>query len=134
MSITSERILEAKNKTGLSYGGLSKITNIQRSTLHRYATGNITNIPIESIEQIAKAANLNPAYLIGWTDDSRIGGVQTMSKFSPPNLNITLNGGKEALDLLNQIYAKQKEVEALQEKLAATPITFAVENSYEQEE
>ena len=58
-----------------------------------------------------------------------------MSKFSPQNLNITLNGGKEALDLLNQIYAKQKEVEALQAKLVATPIAFTVQNpDFEQEE
>ena len=52
-----------------------------------------------------------------------------MDKFRPQNLNITLSGGKEALDLLNQIYEKQREVEALRIKLAETPITFTVQSS-----
>lgn len=63
------RILESLQKSELSYGELSNITGIPKSALQRYATGETGKIPIDRIEAIAKATNVSPSYLMGWTDD-----------------------------------------------------------------
>lgn len=69
MSKRSERILAAIQKAGLSYNELSKLTNIPKSALQRYATGETEKIPIDRIETISKAVNVPAQYIMGWTDD-----------------------------------------------------------------
>lgn len=69
MSKRSERILAAIQKAGLSYNELSKLTNIPKSALQRYATGETEKIPIDRIEAISKAVNVPAQYIMGWTDD-----------------------------------------------------------------
>ena len=66
MSEISKRILNAINNSELSYGELSKLTNIPKSALQRYATGETEKIPINRIEAIAKATGTTAAYLMGW--------------------------------------------------------------------
>lgn len=67
MSAMSDRILTAINNSNLSYGELSKLTNIPKSALQRYATGETEKIPIDRIESIAKATHVTPEYLMGWS-------------------------------------------------------------------
>ncbi len=66
MSTLSERILAAISKAGLSYSELSAKTGIPKSALQRYATGETTKIPAESIELIARATKVSPITLMGW--------------------------------------------------------------------
>ena len=69
----SERILKAISDSNLSYGQLSQITNIPKSALQRYATGQTEKVPIDRIEKIAKATGVSSSYLMGWeeaTDDN----------------------------------------------------------------
>ena len=42
---------------------------VGRSTVLRYETGVVTNIPSDKIEAIARMFSVSPAYLMGWTDD-----------------------------------------------------------------
>lgn len=42
---------------------------ISRQTMSRYETGVIGNIPSDKIEALAKALNVSPGYLMGWTDE-----------------------------------------------------------------
>ncbi len=65
MENISNRILNVINDANLSYGELSKLTQIPKSALQRYATGE-TKIPIDRVEKIAKATNVSAAFLMGW--------------------------------------------------------------------
>ena len=68
MSKRSDRIFEAIKKSGLSYGELSKRTNIPKSALQRYATGETEKVPIDRIKLIAQATHVSDIYLMGWDD------------------------------------------------------------------
>ena len=66
MSDLSNRILRLIEDKGLSYGELAEMTNIPKSALQRYATGETEKIPLPRIEIIANALGVSSAYLIGW--------------------------------------------------------------------
>jgi len=68
MSEISDRLLQVINYRDISYGDLAKATNIPKSALQRYATGETEKIPIDRLETIAGALNVSTAYLMGWTD------------------------------------------------------------------
>lgn len=70
MSEISQRIIAAMRNADLSYGELSKITNIPKSALQRYATGATEKIPLDRIDAIAKATNVTSAFLLGWSFQS----------------------------------------------------------------
>lgn len=74
MSDISKRILNALLEKGISYSELSEHTNISKSALQRYATGQTEKIPIDRLQRIADAIGTTPAYLMGWADhqDSRL--------------------------------------------------------------
>ncbi len=56
-------------KITISYGELSKKTNIPKSALQRYATGETEKIPITRIEVIAKALNTTAQFIMGWDEN-----------------------------------------------------------------
>jgi transcriptional regulator with XRE-family HTH domain len=69
MSDISNRILFLIEKNDISYGELSKITNIPKSALQRYATGETEKIPLDRLEKIADALNVSASYLMGWEEN-----------------------------------------------------------------
>ena len=72
ISDISSRILQLIESNGISYGELSKATDIPKSALQRYATGETTKIPIPRVESIAHALGVTAAYLMGWeTQDGK---------------------------------------------------------------
>ncbi len=70
MSQLSERILSAIQEKNLSYGDLSEATGIPKSALQRYATGETTKIPLDRVQAIAAALNINTEWLLGWEQSS----------------------------------------------------------------
>ena len=66
MNPVSDRILAIITAKDISYGELSKLTGIPKSALQRYATGQTAKIPIDRVETIAKALNVDSAVLLGW--------------------------------------------------------------------
>ena len=60
------RIKSRREELGMSYQALSEKVGISKSTLQRYETGYIKNMPIDKLEEIANALNVSPAYLMGW--------------------------------------------------------------------
>lgn len=64
-----KRIKEKRLELGLSLHELSKKTGISSSTLQRYETGYISNIPLSRLKPLAKALGVTPSYLIGWEDE-----------------------------------------------------------------
>lgn len=65
-----ERIKEARLRKGLTLEQLGKAANIGKTTIMRYETGAIANIPSDKIEMIAKALSVTPAYIMGWDEES----------------------------------------------------------------
>ena len=59
------RMREAREKQGISYAELARYTNMSKSTLQRYETGAIQDIPISKLIDIARALNVSEQYLIG---------------------------------------------------------------------
>ena len=70
MNEISTRILKLITEKQISYGELSKKTNIPKSALQRYATGTTEKIPLDRLEAIAEALHTTTAYLQGYIDDS----------------------------------------------------------------
>lgn len=69
MEEIAKRIYDSIRKSGYSYGELSRITNIPKSALQRYATGETPKIPIDRVEKIASATNVSARYLMGWDEE-----------------------------------------------------------------
>lgn len=63
------RIKALRNNLKRSQEWVAEQSNTTRQTIHRYETGEITNIPSDRIEKIAKALNVTPGYLMGWEDN-----------------------------------------------------------------
>ena len=64
-----ERIKALRLKRGMKQTSLADVAGLQKQTLYKYEQGVITNIPLRTIEALAKALNVSPAYLVGWDDD-----------------------------------------------------------------
>ena len=69
MSETSDRLLAIIKEKDISYGELSKLTGIPKSVLQRYATGFTSKIPVDRLQLIARALNVDP-YTIADFDDA----------------------------------------------------------------
>ena len=65
-----KRIKERRIRLNLSYQDLADKTGISKSTLQRYETGFIKNLPIDKLEILALALNASPSYLMGWEKES----------------------------------------------------------------
>lgn len=83
MSEISKRLLQLIEDNDISYGELSKKTNIPKSALQRYATGETENIPITRIEVIAKALNTTAQFIMGWDENESYNN----DIFSIPGIN-----------------------------------------------
>lgn len=60
------RMKKRREELDMSYQTLSDKVGISKSTLQRYETGYIKNMPVDKLEDIAEALCVSPAYLMGW--------------------------------------------------------------------
>lgn len=67
-----EMLKELRTNKNLSLDDVSKQLGIARQTLYKYETGIITNIPLTRIEELAKIYRVEPGYIMGWKDDSKL--------------------------------------------------------------
>lgn len=65
-----DRIKEARQRQKYTLEELGKKVGVSKVTIYRYETNEITNIPSDKIETIAKALNVTPSFLMGWEDDT----------------------------------------------------------------
>ena len=64
-----KRMKTRREELNMSYQTLSEKVGISKSTLQRYETGYIKNMPVDKLEEIADALQVSPAYLMGWDEE-----------------------------------------------------------------
>lgn len=69
-NIVSHRMLSLMRAKHLSYGKLSDLTNVPKSALQRYATGETQKLSFDRLEVIAEALGCTASYLLGWDEDN----------------------------------------------------------------
>lgn len=71
MSI-GEKLKKLREEQNLTLEEVGKRTGTTKQTIGRYENGEISNIPYDRIESLAKCFSVTPGYLMGWEDDSVI--------------------------------------------------------------
>lgn len=60
------KLLEAKERSGYSYSDLANATGVPKSTIQRYFTGHIGKLPLDFVEKICRAMQIEPRTVLGW--------------------------------------------------------------------
>ena len=101
-----ERIKKRRLELGMSYQELADKTGLSKSTLQRYETGGISNIPLSKLNILAKALKISPLYIIGIENNNNNLNFSTdkLQSLSPENQEKAL----EYIHLLNMLENKQE--------------------------
>lgn len=62
----AKRMKEQREKEKLSFQDLADRTGLSKSTLQRYETGGIKNIPLDKLQVLSDGLNCSREYLLGW--------------------------------------------------------------------
>ena len=93
-----DKIRFARESAGLTQEELGKKCNTTKQTIYKYETGVVTNIPLDRLEQIAKALNVSTVAILGW-DKKETLGQQSLTE-----------GEETVLFLFRQIPDDQKKI------------------------
>ena len=112
-----ERIKELRLLAEMSQEELGNRVGVQRAAINKYEKGTVENIPIKTIEKIAKVFDVSPAYIVGWTSQEAnlsaevktIQGVKLFFGNESVELlesfnNLTPKGKKKVLQYVDDIY------------------------------
>lgn len=64
-----ERIRKRREQLHFGLTELADKVNISKQALYKYENDIVTNIPSNKIEELAKALQTTPAYLMGWDEE-----------------------------------------------------------------
>ncbi len=76
---TGKRIQQRREELGLNLGDIAKEVGVAVSTIQRYEKGKIEKIKLPVIEAIAKALQVDPAWLLCQTDRMGVSSVEVSS-------------------------------------------------------
>lgn len=62
------RIKYLRDLTGLSQEELGRRVGLQRAAINKYEKGTVENIPIKTIEKIARVFDVSPTFIVGWSE------------------------------------------------------------------
>lgn len=65
------RIKSRRMELGYSFQDLADLTEMSKSTLQRYETGGIKNIPLDKLKILATALKVTPEWIMGWDEVSK---------------------------------------------------------------
>ena len=123
-----ERIKQRRIELGLSVDEVAEKLGKNRATVYRYESNEIENLPVGTLEPLAKILETTPAQLMGWDDDKsqasdertkRLRKAVENSGYSQTQLcEITgINKGALSSYLSGRYYPKQQAIEKLSEAL-----------------
>lgn len=75
-----ERLKALRKEKDLTLEDVAKSLDISRANISKYENGDITNIPSDRIEQLARFYSVSPAYLMGWEERNPL-----------PQVNVTVS-------------------------------------------
>ena len=101
-----QRIKKRRELLNLSYQELANRTGMSKSTLQRYETGEIANIPLSKIEVLANGLETTPQYIMGWGD---IKVCKSASAARLENKELTKSEDKEICDFIEYTLRRRKE-------------------------
>lgn len=101
-----KRIKNRRIELNLSYQDLAKKTGLSKSTLQRYETGTIGNIPLDKLEILAKALCISPAYIMGWEKDVVNNKPKTIAAHSTDDLSEEEH--QKVIEYINFIKSQRK--------------------------
>ena len=61
-----ERLKKKRREKSLTLEQVGSIIGVSKQTVQRYESGQIENIPLLRLSQIAKVLDTTPGYLMGW--------------------------------------------------------------------
>lgn len=64
-----ETIHKLRIEKDMTLEELGKAIHVGRSTIFKYETGEVKNIPFDRILRLAEALNTTPGYLMGWEEE-----------------------------------------------------------------
>ena len=64
-----KRIKQQRKALNISVVDVAEYTGLSKATIHRYESGEIKNIKLPVLETIANILNVNPAWLIGKSEN-----------------------------------------------------------------
>ena len=65
----SEKIMMLKDERHLTYEEIGKIVGVGKSTVRKWAMGDIKNMRRDKIALLADALGVTPGYLMGWEEE-----------------------------------------------------------------
>lgn len=65
-----KRIRQKREELGISLTDFANKVGVSKQTLYKYEHNIVTNIPSDKLEEIAKALDVTPGYLMGWDSES----------------------------------------------------------------
>ena len=75
--LTAKRIQQRRKELGLSYQELADSTGISKSTLQRYETGSIKNIPLDKLDVLAEGLQTTALFILGKTEQNNAEFIDT---------------------------------------------------------
>ena len=101
----SKRMKQSREKQGMTLAELGRKNGKTEATVQRYESGNIKNLKNDTIESIATALNVNPAFLMGWIEEVE---EQPQHRAAHLDGDLTDEEWQEILDYAEYIRSKRK--------------------------
>ena len=67
-----ERLRKIRLERGLTQSELAERLKTTKQTIFKYETGIVSNIPLNRVEDLAAALNVDPAWLMGWDESANL--------------------------------------------------------------
>ena len=64
------RIKYLRSLTDMTQEELGRRVGVQRAAINKYEKGTVENIPLKTIEKIARVFDVSPTYIVGWNGDA----------------------------------------------------------------
>ena len=103
-----ERIKQRRMELGLSVDEVAEKLGKNRATVYRYESNEIENLPVGTLEPLAKILETTPAQLMGWEDEEQD---ENYRRIFARNLNRFLKiNGKNQADIATLLNVSQAAV------------------------
>lgn len=64
-----KRLKEVMLEKGISSSELARKAGMKKQSIYKYEKGLIKNVPYLTVYRLSEALDVNPSYLVGWSND-----------------------------------------------------------------